>query len=232
MNSSGLIQSCSRCGTCCRKGGPALHVEDRGLVEEGFILTRDLYTIRQGELARDPVRNRLIRVESDIIKIKGRGPGWACIFFEEGSNGCRIYTDRPLECRQLECWNTSKIEQIYARDRLSRRDLLVTVEGLWELIEDHGRRCDYDRIRSLLEGRIEARPVRDCSQIAEIARYDAEIRRLMIAQGGLEPDMLDFLLGRPLHQTLPRLRRQAFPDGQGLEPIADYLGGPRPERSG
>lgn len=223
MNALRTVQSCSRCGTCCRKGGPALHREDRSLVEEGFIHTRDLFTIRKGELARDPVLGRLIQVEDDIIKVKARGPAWACTFFGESSRSCRIYASRPLECRQLECWNTSRLEQIYACDRLSRCDLLSGVEGLWELIEDHSRRCDFDRIRSLLEAGVEDR------EIAQMARYDVELRTLMIAQGGLEPEMLDFLLGRPLRQILPGLRRHASADEP--EPPGNYLAGPTPERS-
>ena len=61
---------CSKCGTCCRKGGPSLHVEDGFLVTQGLIHTRHLYTIRRGELAHDPVRGGLVRVDTDIIKSK------------------------------------------------------------------------------------------------------------------------------------------------------------------
>jgi Fe-S-cluster containining protein len=191
-----------RCGTCCRKGGPALHLEDRNLVEKGVIHTRHLYTIRKGEFARDPVRGDLIRVDLDIIKIKGRGDSWACRFLEEDANACRIYAHRPLECRHLECWDISRFEQIYRLGRLSRRDLLAGVQGLWELIEDHEQRCDYDRIRRLPEGRPGPGAAGVGRDTAEMARYDAELRRLMVAQGGLEPEMLDFLLGRPVETVL------------------------------
>ncbi|MGE5257772.1 MAG: YkgJ family cysteine cluster protein [Hyphomicrobiales bacterium] len=194
--------SCLRCGTCCRKGGPALHVEDRDLVVQGVIHTRHLYTIRKGELARDPASGDLIRVEGDIIKIKGRGDSWACRFLDEDANACRIYAHRPLECRHLECWDTSRFKQIYGTGRLSRKDLLADVQGLWELIEDHERRCDYDRTHQ----RPKCPPGPGAAEInrvaAEITRYDAELRRLMVTQGGLEPEMLDFLLGRPVDTVL------------------------------
>ena len=209
MKPARMIPGCSRCGTCCRKGGPALHLEDRPLVEQGFIHTRFLYTIRRGEPARDPVRDRLIRVDGDIIKIKGGSENWACCFLDEDSNRCRIYEHRPLECRELECWNTSRIEQVYDRRRLSRRDLLAGIDGLWELIEDHERRCSYDRMRGWLEGPSGPRVETSRHQLAEIIRYDAEIRRLMISRGGLEPGMLDFLLGRPVEQVVRLLERQA-----------------------
>jgi hypothetical protein len=38
-------------------------------------------------------------------------------------------------------------------------------------------------------------------------RYDAEIRQLMISRGRLGPEMLDFLLGRPLQQVVRLLER-------------------------
>jgi Fe-S-cluster containining protein len=185
-----------------------LHLQDRKLVEEGLIHSRHLYTIRKGELANDPVRGGLIRVEGDVIKIKGRSPAWVCCFFEEDSSTCRIYEHRPLECWQLQCWDTSRLEQMYARDRLSRRDLLVKIKGLWELIAEHERRCDYDRIRGLLESMAGSGKARIQREIEQITRYDGELRKLMIARGGLEPEMLDFLLGRPLVETLPVFRRQ------------------------
>ena len=195
--------SCVRCGTCCREGGPALHVEDRELVEQGVIHTRHLYTIRKGEFARDSVRDELVRVDGDIIKIKGRdASSWACRFLDEDANACRIYAQRPMECRHLECWNTTRFEQVYRLGRLSRKDLLAGVQGLWELIEDHERRCDYDRIRRQPESRTGPGAAEVERDSAEVTRYDAELRRLMVAQGGLEPEMLDFLLGRPVGTVL------------------------------
>jgi Fe-S-cluster containining protein len=201
---------CSKCGTCCRKGGPCLHVEDRFLVTQGLIHTRHLYTIRRGESAHDPVRGDLVRVEADIIKIKGRGGSWACRFLDEASNQCRIYDHRPLECRELECWNTSRLEQVYDRGRLSRRDLVARMDGLWDLIDAHERRCSYDPIRDWLEGpkglNVEDRQ----RHLAEVKAYDAEIRKLMVSHGRLEPDMLDFLLGRPVEQVLRALTSRRF----------------------
>jgi len=201
--------SCLRCGTCCRKGGPALHQEDREQVEQGVIHTRDLYTIRKGEQATDPVHGGLIRVDGDIIKVKGRGGTWACRFFDDRTGACRIYADRPLECRLLECWDTARLERSYRNGRLSRRDLLAGVKGLWELIEDHERRCDVDGIRRLLERRSARGRAGVERELAKMVRYDAELRRLMVAQGGLEAEMLEFLLGRPVEHVLRLFERNA-----------------------
>jgi Fe-S-cluster containining protein len=197
------------CGTCCRNGGPSLHLEDRFLVERGFLHTRHLYTIRRGEPARDPIRGELVRVESEIIMIKGSGGRWACRFLDEEANRCRIYARRPLECRELACWDTSRIEQMYDRGRLSRRDLLAGIEGLWELIEDHERRCSYDQIQNWQKAASGPQAGKARAQLAEAEAYDAELRKRIVARGRIEPAMLDFLLGRPLETILRTIHRAA-----------------------
>ena len=133
-DSSASVKNCIRCGTCCEKGGPALHQEDRMLIEKGRIPSKYLYAIRKGELAHDNVKGRLMPVDSDIIKIKGKEGTWTCIFFDAHNKGCSIYSDRPLECRALKCWDTVELEKMYAGHRLTREDLVSKVEGLWDLI--------------------------------------------------------------------------------------------------
>jgi len=212
MPTGSAAGACVRCGTCCEKGGPALHQDDRLLIEKGGIPAKFLFTIRRGELVRDNVKGRLIPADSDIIKIKGRAEGWSCIFFDEGQACCTIYDDRPLECRALKCWDTRELEKIYADGRLTRKDLISGVEGLWDLIRDHQQRCDYEEIRNLIKDlRAGSRPdVR--RKLGDIIRYDAEIRELVVSKGRVELDLLDFLFGRPLIKTLPdygiRVRRQ------------------------
>ena len=200
--SAATLAECIRCGTCCEKGGPGFHQADRMLIDKGVIPSRYLYTIREGELARDNVKGCLKPVESDIIKIKGKEDTWTCIFFDEVKKGCTIYNDRPLECRKLKCWDTRELEQIYATARLTRKDLVSGVKGLWDLIEDHQARCDYNKIRLLIKELNGVKPTWARQKLLEIIRYDAEIRNLVISRGGLDADMLTFLFGRPLTQTL------------------------------
>jgi Fe-S-cluster containining protein len=196
------ISGCIRCGTCCEKGGPGFHIEDRMLIDKGLIPTRYLYTIRKGELAHDNVKGCLKPVESDIIKIKGREGSWMCIFFDDVSKKCTIYDDRPLECRALKCWDTRELEKVYANRRLTRKDLVSGVKGLWDLIEDHQARCDYKKIQTLIKELNGGKNIKARRKLLEIIRYDAEIRNLVISRGGLDADMLDFLFGRPLTETL------------------------------
>ena len=196
------ISECIRCGTCCEKGGPCFHIEDRMLIEKGKIPSKYLYTIRKGELAHDNVKGCLAPVDSDIIKFKGKKDGWTCIFFDEIKKGCTIYDDRPLECRALKCWDTRELEQIYANTRLTRTDLVSEVKGLWELIKEHQACCDYKKIQPLIKDLAGSKHNQARRKLLEIIRFDAEIRKLVVARGGLDPEMLDFLFGRPLTKTL------------------------------
>ena len=196
------MTECARCGICCEKGGPSFHTEDRMLIEKGKIPSKFLYTIRKGELAHDNVKGCLKPVDSDIIKIKGKEDSWTCLFFDEIRKGCAIYKGRPQECRVLKCWDTRELEQCYANARLTRKDLVSGVKGLWDLIEDHQARCDYNKIQPLIKDLTGVKRNRARQKLLEIIRYDAEIRNLVISRGGLDADMLDFLFGRPLTETL------------------------------
>jgi len=197
--------ACRKCGTCCRKGGPALHGEDRFLVIEGLIPAENLYTIRPGEPVQDNVTGHRAYADGDIIKIKGQGDSWCCCFLNDADSCCTVYDRRPVECRALQCWDTRAIEALYAKDRLTREDLLGAVEGLWELILDHENRCAYRLIREQVE-RLALKPPENTAAIrtiTEMVKYDESLRKLLVESGHAPEAMLDFLLGRPLVRTLP-----------------------------
>ena len=205
---------CIRCGTCCEKGGPGFHQEDRVLIDKGLIPSHCLYTIRKGELAYDNVQKCLMPVDSDIIKIKGKADSWTCVFFDEPNKRCSIYDDRPRECRALKCWDTRELEKMYAGHRLTRRELISEVEGLWELIQDHQKRCDYAGIQDLIQELDSSRENNARQKLGEIIKYDIEIRELVVSKGGMDPEMLDFLFGRPLTKTLPNYGIKIRQDGE------------------
>lgn len=193
-------RGCVGCGTCCRKGGPAFHLQDQHLIREGMIPLAALYTIRKGELARDEARGQLAPVESDIVKIQGKDGTWSCRFFDEASRRCTIYPYRPLECRVLTCWDTREILRVYDRQRLTRKDLVGRLPGLWPLVEAHDRRCDWHQIRSWIT------PGRGIDSahhpaLKEMIGYDEAMRQL-VAEKGMEPGVMPFLFGRPLAAIL------------------------------
>ncbi|MFW6372722.1 MAG: YkgJ family cysteine cluster protein [Thermodesulfobacteriota bacterium] len=215
---------CRRCGICCRKGGPGLHLEDRVLVETGRIPLEQLYTIRAGETVYDNVREKFHRTSHDIIKIKSRPSRFECIWLNPAGNGCDHYDDRPLECRVLNCRDTHEIEAVYARKRLVREDLVGEVQGLWSLIRDHQDRCDPRQVelriravdpslQSSLKSHhdpsgLHSRPdsfFGDSESMAElnlILQYDLHLREVLTEDGRMHSNGLEFLLGRPLYKIL------------------------------
>jgi len=207
---------CVRCGTCCKKGGPSLHMEDRVLVDNGIIPAEYLYTIRKGEPALDNVLNQRHPVSTDIIKIKGSIGYGMCSFFNQAENSCAIYQNRPVECRVLQCWDTGEIEAIYSKNRLTRHDLLSGVEGLWELIEDHHHRCSYEKIEKIVNAFKKNDQIGNFDELSEIIRYDNSIRLLVSEKGGVNPEMTDFLFGKPVMETLKRYGFKTKQDGDRI----------------
>jgi Fe-S-cluster containining protein len=205
---------CRRCGTCCKKGGPAFHHADKALIEAGVIQSKYLYTIREGEWAYDNVKQCLEPVSSDVIKIKGKNRSLTCIFFDETQSACTIYENRPIECRALKCWDTHALENVYAKKRLTRKDLISEIEGLWGLIKDHQERCSYQTIQKLVDAIKNNLRGNERQKLNEIIQFDTEIRKLVVSTAGLDAEMLDFLLGRPLTQTIQKLGLKVLQKGK------------------
>lgn len=195
-----LSSECRRCGICCEKGGPAFHIEDRMLIESGLIPATDLYTLRKGEMVNDAIRGCLIPLESELIKIKGQGRAWTCVYFDKKEGGCRIYEHRPLECRLLKCWDTRDIEAAYSQNRLTRKDIFSGIPALWSLIADHDLRCSHETLQNLLDSKSRAE---DSNHgVREMVEYDRSIRMLVVEKAGVDSKMLDFIFGRALSEVI------------------------------
>lgn len=219
-------KECTRCGICCKKGGPSFHLEDKHLIETGVIHSKFLYTIREGEPAWDNIIECLVPLETDIIKLKGKGDSWTCIFFDETIDACTIYEHRPLECRTLKCWDTSEIELVYSMNRLTREDLLAEIEGLWELIKSHQERCNYAVIQDLVAELEHTQGGKARRKLGEVIKFDQELRKLVIAQGVIDQEMLAFLFGRPVTESLKAyglsVRQQG--DKMIIAPVPNFKG--------
>jgi Fe-S-cluster containining protein len=212
------ISGCRQCGTCCRQGGPALHLEDRELVASGKIPLQNLFTIRRGEPAYDNVTGTIAPAVTDIIKLKGASPGKdVCCFYESAGKACGIYDHRPEECRVLECWDTRPIEALYRCRRLERRHLLVETAGVWELIQEHQQRCDYGDVADLAARLKQTSSSEEPhSRLLELIRYDESLRQVTLERTGWNPELLHFLFGRPLSFTIQMFKLKLSKTGSGL----------------
>jgi Fe-S-cluster containining protein len=194
--------ACRRCGRCCEKGGPALHVEDLPLIKQGKITVDRLFTIREGERVHDNVRGEPALAAGEIVKVKGRGGRWTCIFYEAEDRRCTLYDSRPLECRLLACEDTAVLERAFEKGRLTRRDVLKSAPALLELVEEHENRCAYRKLLSLADT-LAADPRDESARyaVAAMIAYDRHLRDAAVESGRLKADWLDFLFGRPLAET-------------------------------
>jgi Fe-S-cluster containining protein len=198
------LSKCIRCGTCCKKGGPAIHLQDQPLIESGSIPLICLSTIREGEPAYNNVKSRLAVSPKDIVKIKNRHGSASCFFYEEKESRCRIYANRPVECSILKCWDTQGLYALYEQNRISRHDIIGNIPGLWDLVADHQDRCNYEDVLNFVSN-LKSSGKNDRAQekrVIYMLQYDLEIRKRVIEKMDINPEMIYFLFGRPIIDVL------------------------------
>lgn len=202
-----LQSSCKCCGECCRRGGPALHLQDLPLIREGQLQRRDIVLLRPGEPANDHITGRIKLLQRGIFKIRGQsGTDWTCKFLDEKSNLCRIYEYRPLQCRLLKCWDTSKLETAYDKNLLSISDLVRENSGMRELMDFYTQKCPLGEILELIRNNPEY-GWQNNPEIREKIEFDREFRENFLKKTDEHPDLPDFYFGRPLEHILPLLKR-------------------------
>ena len=207
---------CHRCGTCCMKGGPALHGEDLPLLTEGIIDTSHVYTLREGEIVRN-TDDRLMRLEQEIIKIKGDGQNtWACLFYDSHAQACRIYTRRPVECRSLQCWDPGPLYEAMKLPYIRRTRLLEPEDEIRKIITAHEARCAYSSMEKAVQALGGDTPDRAVHRILDMLHYDHVVRTVVPEKLNIAPDMLDFLFGRPMCETIQMYGFQVLREGDGF----------------
>jgi len=197
--------TCRRCGVCCRKGGPALHLEDLPLAISGVVPRSALVTLRQGETARDNVTGRLVTLPREMVRIRASGKSPVCPFFREPGD-CLIHDHSPAECRALFCAAPDALMAMYETERMTRRDLISQASPLWELAQIHEERCPAgEAIRLCLAARGDPAAA---VALAEMVRFDAAFRELCVEKAAIAPDELELYFGRPLAEIIKPFERK------------------------
>lgn len=190
---------CKQCGTCCRKGGPILCQEDLDLIHQGYIRHDQLVTIRRGEIGYNPAIAKLEPVPVELLKIRGQGSGWTCLFFAEENNGCTIYAHRPATCRVLQCWQPESLMATIYQNTLRRADLINPRDPILAEIARHEQACPGKLFTDLLA---QDDRTQDLARLTELVRADLAIRDEVAKTAGLSLDLEFFLFGRPLFKQL------------------------------
>ena len=190
---------CMRCGTCCLKGGPALHAEDLQLVLQNRIQLEHLVTIRQGEPALSPLGDHLEYLQTEIIKLKGQANDWACLFFDKQSTSCTIYRHRPLECTLLKCWDTGDLERIVNKNLLCRTDIIADDSPVHKYIVQHEKECSLAVLDSLLASLPVASSQDEVmTELTDMVQKDMASRAHALASPDFPSSIELFTFGRPL----------------------------------
>jgi Fe-S-cluster containining protein len=208
---------CKQCGTCCRKGGPALHREDRQILRTGPIELKHLVTVRKGEMAYSPLTDTFQATDRELIKTAGRGSDWTCCFYNEQTSGCTIYKNRPLECRLLQCWDTEPLKAVINKDILSRSDIIVPDDPILEFMKVHEQACPCSRFTSLTAGLrepVDKQPI--LAELTELVRLDLQIRAKVVAAFNIPVALELFYFGRPLFVLLSPYGIQIHEDQTGI----------------
>ncbi len=194
---------CRQCGTCCRKGGPALHRDDLELIRQGHFSHHQLMTLRRGEPAFSPVDGRLEPTRRELVKINGHGREWVCLFFQPKTARCAIYAHRPLECRLLKCWAPEALLAVVEQDTITRRDLLNPNDPVLELIALHDQQCPAEAVaEAVADWRQKPDESRHRAALVDLVRRDLAVRHHALTEFGLPPAVEFFVFGRPLFKLL------------------------------
>jgi Fe-S-cluster containining protein len=192
-------ESCVRCGECCEKGSPTLLQADLGLFQREILSWDDVYTLRPGELATTR-EGQVVPLAEERLKVREVPGSHQCWFYLAPTKSCRIYDDRPEQCRRQNCWGEPP-PPAPPEDLLQRRHLLGSVPEIWDLIQEHQERCDCAAIARLLAD-LDAGQEEAGDALFAALHFDHYLRQMFMDDWGLSPAALEFLLGRPLTEFL------------------------------
>lgn len=208
---------CDKCGTCCERGGPALHTQDRDLLASGVIGFTDFVTIRQGEIVVQPDTGKPEASEVELIKFQGQDGQWCCRFLDPTARTCTIYEHRPLACHLQKCWEPDEVLGIAGQKLLNRFDLIAEDDPLLPLVRLYEQQCALpDMVEVTVQLQNAGQRDRALAGLKGMVEKDLMFRSIAIDQFHLSVAQELFYFGRPLFQLL-------IPLGVSVTETADGL---------
>jgi len=205
-------EACVRCGECCEKSSPTLLLADLPLLREEVLGWQEVFTLLPGDqvLSREGRPQILGEERLKIREIPGTRQCW---FYVAATRSCRIYEQRPEQCRRQQCWQEPPPPE--AEEFLNRRHLLQAVPEVWELITAHAERCDRKRVREAVMGLLRGDETAS-EPLFEALHFDHYLRQMLTGDWGLPAAATDLLLGRPLPVFLGSLGLKAVLTPEGV----------------
>lgn len=185
------MKSCKQCGTCCRKGGPALHANDLNLLKKKIIPITTLVSLREGEPVFSPLSGTIEPAEKELVKLSATN-SWCCPFLQTDKNQCSIYQHRPVECKLLKCWDTAGITEIIFQNVLNRWDIIDSDNPLWQLIKLHDKECAFGMLQE----------TKSETKKEQIIARDLALREQAINKFNISLQEELFYFGRPMFKSL------------------------------
>ncbi len=173
-----------------------LHGEDLALIANGVIRPEQLLVIRAAEPAYNPVSNAVEPASCEMLKIQGKPGSWECLFYDAGPKSCTIHAHRPLECRLLQCQETTAILAVTGQDCLNRQDLIAADDPVRPFLLRFAD-CSWEKIGALLA----TLSTESVQQAEKILCADLLLREEAITTLQLSLEQEFFYFGRPMFQA-------------------------------
>ncbi len=212
---------CVRCGACCQGASPSLFAEDQRLFDEGLVTRAQVYTLRAGERVNLPLELGSMTLKDEVIKLREDPDTGHCLFYDEAEGGCRIYAERPLQCRAQACWDTADIQQVLKRSpKLARAHVVDPSEPVAPALVAHESHCSVVGLAEAFEDAAHGR-ADGVEVVIDALAYDEQLRPLLSEKLPLPAEELEFYFGRPLEQVVQQfgVRVVREPEGNRLEPL-------------
>jgi len=192
-------ESCVRCGECCELSSPTLLAPDLGLFSREILTWNEVYTLRPGEQVTSR-EGKPETLREERLKLREVPGTRQCCFYLAATRSCRIYEDRPEQCRRQQCWG-EEAPATEPGELLTREALLARVPEVWDLITAHRERCGLSRVLQALKG-LETDQEAASQALFDALHFDHYLRQMLMEEWELSEAATEFLLGRPLTQFL------------------------------
>lgn len=180
-----------------------LHYQDLAILRASHAIFPRLMTIRKGEPAYNPVRERVEPAVIEMVKVRGKGTTWSCAFYREEDSSCDIYENRFLECRLLACWDPGGVLGIIGKETIRRVDIINPNDPILETIALHEKECSLENIGELIAA-LSGVGSRETAvgKLVSLVKMDRALRSRAFRELGLKREYEWFIFGRPIVDIL------------------------------